>query len=149
MSAEMKLLIGVSIFGALVAAAVLFRVLPKRLKRDKFTRKWKQLQENCRDKATWSQAIISADKLLDEALKKRKFKGKTMGERLVSAGSRFTNNDGIWFAHNLCKKVLTDPDARLKEKDVMHALVGVRQGLRDLGALPTSQPEKETKEATS
>ena len=135
----------------LIMLAVFIRKVPKKLKRDKYSDKWKTLQGYCRDKATWPKAITEADKLLDKALKRRKFKGKSMGERMVSAQRKFTNNDTVWFAHNLCKKVLTDPDARLREQDVKTALVGFRQALRDLGALPgtpSEQKDDASKEAS-
>lgn len=137
--------------GSVVLLTVLItlrRALPKRLKKDKFTEKWRLVQSFCRDKTTWSQAIISADNLLDEALKRRKFKGKSMGERLVSARVAFTNNDVVWFAHNIVKKALINPDKHLKEDDVKRALMGFRQALRDLGALP-SPPEEKDKEETA
>lgn len=73
--------------------------------------------------------------MLDKALIKRRYKGKSMGERLVSAQRSLSNNDSVWFAHNLVKKILSDENLRLREADVKDALVGFRQALRDLGAL--------------
>lgn len=112
------------------------RVLPRRkLKTKKFEAQWKELQKFCSSKETWALAVINADKLLDEALKKKKLKGKSMGERLVEAQRQLTDNDAVWFAHNLAKKLLEDSAPRLRERDVKKSLVGVRQALRDLGAL--------------
>ncbi len=60
-----------------------------------------------------------------------------MGEKMVSAQRLFTDNDSLWYAHNLYKKVTAvDSKKRLKESEVKDALVGFRQALRDLGALP-------------
>lgn len=137
MSPEKKIAIGAAGVVLLVIVIILLKVLPKRLKHDKFVQKWRFLQDFCRDKATWDQAIRLADKLLDEALKKRKFKGKTMGERLVSASTKFTNKDAVWYAHNLVKKLNLNPSAKLNENEVKQALIGFRQALRDIGALPT------------
>ena len=58
-----------------------------------------------------------------------------MGERLVDAQKVFTDNDGVWYAHKLRKKVEAEPDFKLKKTDVKDALIGIRQGLKDLGAL--------------
>lgn len=116
--------------------AIIALRMPKRLKAEYFVTNWKELQGYCRDKSKWPSAIEDADKLLDRALKKRKFKGKTMGERMVSAQRTFTDNDATWFAHNLHKKIKADPNFKLKEADVKDALVGFRQALRDIGALP-------------
>lgn len=122
-----------------VVTALIYRRIPKRLKKDNFHENWKQLQFYCKDKATWPDAIKSADRLLDSALKKRKFKGKSMGERMVSAQRLFTNNDGVWYAHNLYKKIIVDDDIKLREDDVKNALLGFRQALRDIGALPNGE----------
>ena len=123
----------------IVLAALVFRRVPKKLKTEKFTFKWRELQAYCKDKALWGQAISEADRLLDTALKRRKFKGKSMGERMVSAQRMFSDNDSVWFAHNLYKKIIADPDVKLKEADVKEALIGFRQALRDLGALDDGQ----------
>lgn len=109
--------------------------VPRKLKEDKFIAKWQELQAYCKNKTTWPDAILAADKLLDEALLKRRFKGKNMGERLVSAQKMFTNNDDVWFAHKLCKKLQEQADLKLKEADVKDALIGFRQALKDLNAL--------------
>jgi len=124
------------VFVSIVCLAVVGLRIPKRLKNDYFVSHWKDLQRLCKDKKTWPEALKDADKLLDRALKKRKFKGKTMGERMVSAQRTFTDNDATWFAHNIYKKAFADPNFKLRETDVKSALVGFRQALRDLGALP-------------
>jgi hypothetical protein len=113
----------------------IYRRLPKKLKVEQFIGDWKELQLYCRDKSTWPNAIQEADRLLDKALKRRKFKGKSMGERMVSAQRMITDNDRLWFAHNLAKKIIVDPKLRLKEDDVKNALIGFRQALKDIGAL--------------
>ncbi len=120
----------------LTGLTILVIKIPKRLKLNYFTQQWRNLQQFCKDKTTWPLALEKADNLLDNALKKRKFKGKTMGERMVSAQRVFSDNDGAWFAHNLYKKVRSDPNFKLREADVKNALMGFRQALRDMGALP-------------
>lgn len=127
------LVFGVVIVLVIIGLAVKF--MPKRLKQDRFAKKWKTLQDRCSDQAQWPLAIIEADTLLDEALKKKRYKGKSMGERLVEAQKKFTNNDAVWFGHKLRMKVESEPEFPLTQKDVQKALVGLRQGLKDIGAL--------------
>jgi hypothetical protein len=100
-----------------------------------FQKRWQEAQAFCNSKNTWPLAVINADKLLDDALKRRHFKGKTMGERLVSAQHDLTNNDGVWFGHKLRNRLVHEDDTKLKKSDVQQALVGLRQALKDLGAL--------------
>ncbi len=130
----------VGIAALLIVGSLVYRRIPKKLKVDQFLGDWKELQGYCRDKATWPQALAEADKLLDKALKRRKFKGKSMGERMVSAQRAITDNDRLWFAHNLAKKIIADPKTRLKEADVKTALIGFRQALKDIGALNVAEP---------
>lgn len=111
------------------------RRAPKDLDRKYFQRQWRDLQKLCSKTETWPMAIIQADSLLDEALRKRRYKGKTMGERMVSAQRSFTNNDAAWFGHKLRNKLVHEMNTQLSEKDVKNALIGLRQALRDLGAL--------------
>ncbi len=142
MSPELILIITFGVIVTAVLIAVIYRKVPKRLKSANYNSQWKELQSLCKDKKTWPDALVAADSLLDKALKKRKFKGKTMGERMVSAQKIFTDNDGIWFAHNLYKKVASQEISRLKEIDIKEALVAYRQALRDIGALSSDQPKK-------
>ena len=119
------------------------RLRPHELKTKYFLEKWKELQKLLPYKETWSSAIIEADKLLDEALKKKHINGKSMGERLVAVQRMLTNNDGVWFAHKLRNKIDNDPSFKLKKRDVKDALMGFRQALKDVGALPNGRNEDE------
>jgi hypothetical protein len=107
----------------------------RKLKVAKFTKRWQDLQHNCANRKTWPQAIIEADDLLCEALKKRGYKGKTAGERLVAAQHDLSSNDTVWFGHKLRKTILTKDVRKLKKSDILNAMAGFRQALRDLGAL--------------
>lgn len=135
MSAEFLIAVIGGGLGLLGLITLLARRTPRGLNRDYFTRKWKDLQKGLNKPDAWPMAIIQADSLLDEALKRRRFKGKTMGERLVSAQKALTNNDGAWYAHKLRNKLVHEVDINLTQKDVQKALVGLRQALKDLGAL--------------
>jgi hypothetical protein len=121
----------------IVAAIVLvwLKRRPKQLNIDYFQERWQELQKRLRDKAQWGEAVLEADNLLDEALKKRRIRGRNMGERLVKAQRSFTDNDALWFGHKLRSKIDGDPTTKLKESEVKQALIGIRQALKDLGAL--------------
>jgi hypothetical protein len=135
MSAELL----IAVIGAAIALMGLVTFIIRRpkkvLDRQHFRAKWKELQKKCAKTETWALAVIEADSLLDEALKKKHFKGKTMGERLVSAQRSLTNNDGVWFGHKLRNQLVHQTDVALRENDIKHALIGIGQALKDLGAL--------------
>jgi hypothetical protein len=114
-----------------------FRRQPK-INTARCNERWKSLQHLCSSRKTWPQAIIEADDLLNDVLKRSRYKGKTTGERLVAAQHSLTSNDTVWVGHKLRKQMeeAIDLDVRkLKKKDMVIALSGFRQALRDLGAL--------------
>jgi hypothetical protein len=117
-----------------VVTARLLRRMPGKLNREQFMARWKSLQKHCAHETTWPLAIIDADKLLDDALRKLHYKGKSMGERLVSAQRDLSSNDTVWFGHKLRNKIVHEQIA-LKKRDVQAALKGYLQALKDLGAL--------------
>ncbi len=135
MSAEFITGLIVGIVIGLVVFIILLRRLPRRLKPRYFLSKWQELQSQLPDKQQWTQTIIEADQLLDEALKKRRIKGKTMGERLVNVQKEFTDNDAVWFGHKLSMRLRADSELIVRKQHVKRALLGLRQGLKDLGAL--------------
>lgn len=130
-----------------VFAALVLRRRPRKLKTSRYQDKWRELQKLCSNKENWPSAIVAADKLLDEALKRRRYVGKSMGERLTKAQRVLTDNEAVWFGHKLRTKLDTDPAIKLREKDVKDALFGIRQALKDLGALPATAPNPEPKVA--
>lgn len=129
------LVLAVLVVALVILVAVKLRNRPKKLDQEKFKKKWDTVQSMLPDSKMWPLAVIDADKLLDEALKARKYKGKTMGERLVSAQRDITSNDAVWFAHKLRNRLVHDQDVKLHKADVKDALLGIRAALKDIGAL--------------
>lgn len=131
----------VAIIGAVLIIAVLFAssLVVRRSRRNSklanFKPRWQEVQKLCGKSDTWPIAIINADKLVDEALKLTGFKGKTMGERLVAAQRRLSDNDGVWFGHKLRNKIAHEEIPKLPKSEVQNALKGLRQALIDLGVL--------------
>lgn len=111
------------------------KLFRRKLKVSKFQQRWQDLQRHCGSRKTWPEAIIEADNLLCEALKKRGYKGKTTGERLVAAQHELSANEEVWFGHKLRNKIVDTDVRKLKKQDILEALAGFRQALRDLGAL--------------
>lgn len=128
------MIIGIAL--AILAVVTFFAKRPKKvLDKRVYRSKWRDLQKKLAKPDTWALAIIEADSLLDEVLKKRHFKGKTMGERLVEAQRSLTNNDSVWFGHKLRNQLVHQTDVPLRKNDVKQALLGFGQALKDLGAI--------------
>ena len=131
LAAAAIVLLLILIFGT----SFLLRRKPKKLNQDYYRDRWQTLQGLLKDKATWPLAVIDADKLLDDVLKKSKYKGKTMGERLVAAQRDITDNDDVWYGHKLRNRLVHENNVKLTERMVKDALLGIRAALKDLGAL--------------
>lgn len=135
MSPEKIIFIASVVLVSISTGLFIYKKLPKRLKHDKFKSNWKDIQKLCADKESWEKAVIDADNLLEKALKRKKIKGTSTGERLVSAQNILTNNDGVWFGHKLRTKLESDPEAKVSQDETKKALLGIGQALKDLGAL--------------
>jgi hypothetical protein len=124
-------------FGLLVMFILsrLVKHKPGRLNQQYYQKRWLEILARVKTYDGMILSVIDADKLLDEALKKRNYRGKTMGERLVAAQREIKDNDGVWYAHKLRNRLVHDPNVRLRKNEAKNALAGFRQGLKDLGAL--------------
>ena len=130
-------LVAIIVFGVLVLVIIgRFGKLPRRsLNQQYFQNKWLEVLARVKTPEGMILAVIDADKLLDEALKKKGFSGKTMGERLVAAQRSLKDNDSVWYAHKLRNRLVHEPDVKLKKNETQNALSGFKKGLHDLGAL--------------
>lgn len=130
-------LAGVILFGiaVLVLVGMIGKKVPTRLNQKQFQNRWMELLARVKTPEGMVLAIIDADKLLEDALRKRHFKGRTTGEKMVSAQRELSDNDAVWFAHKLRNRLVHEPNVKLKKRDCQTALSGFRQALRDLGAL--------------
>jgi len=123
------------ILALVIGSGILLKRRPRHLNKEYYQNHWQTLQSLLKDKSTWPLAIIDADKLLDDALKRSHYKGKTMGERLVAAQRDIGDNDGVWFGHKLRNRLVHENNVKLSKKTVKEALLGIRGALKDLGAL--------------
>lgn len=128
----------VAIVAAVIVLFALFGLVGKNqpgLEKGPFREAWRGIIEKAASESTFALAIINADKLLDSALKKRNFKGETMGERLVSAKNSLSRRQRVWEAHKLRNRLVHDEAVRLDRKKTLEALKGYESALKDLGAL--------------
>ena len=118
------------------------KIIRKPLNKRSITKKWKNLMKHLVEKDKWAQAILDADSLVDEVLKKKRYGGKTMGERLVSAQKYLKKNDGIWFAHRFSNKLSSSKSFTVDKKDVVKVLNNYKDALVDLDALTQNKGNK-------
>lgn len=106
-----------------------------KLNKEFYQERWQEVMKLAQSESGWVQALIEADKLLDDALKKSGYRGKTMGERLVSASRAFSNKDSTWAAHKLRNRVVHETTVKLRANHIHGAIKAFGRSLKDLGAL--------------
>jgi hypothetical protein len=135
MSPEAITIIGVVSIFVLTTLFLLLRKFPKRVKSSHYIKKWREIQKLRANKDDWPHAVVHADMLLDEVMKKKKIGGKTTGERMVNAQGKFSANDSVWNAHKLANSIRQEAEKTITESVVKDTLIAFRQALRDLGAI--------------
>lgn len=97
-------------------------------------RHWAEIQQMMKaGGAGLKNALIEADKLLDYVMQAKGFHGETMGERLKSGGSKFSDLNSIWAAHKLRNQYAHEVHIDVVPREVEQAVAKLGQGLRDLG----------------
>ena len=134
---------GVILLAIVIGIIFLKKKKVKVLDRKYFKKEWNKKQKKCSNKKLWYEALIDADNLLDEALKKKKTKGKTRGERIVTAQRIFTANDSIWYSHKLANRIRDEELTKVNKKETLKALSAFRLALQDIGALPNKKVKEQ------
>ncbi len=126
------------VFGGIVFAFMTFGHRGRKyLDTEKYRSKWLTIEQQLQrdNEATYHLAILNADKLLDHALKERGFSGNTMGERMKSAKSAWSNANHVWTAHKIRNQIAHEADVRLSYDATRRALAALKQALKDIGAI--------------
>lgn len=129
---------GVLIIGALLIAAIsLSKKGSAQLDVDKYRSKWLTIENQFKrdEESSYHLCVLNADKLLDQALRERGVKGETMGERMKSVQTTWSNANSVWTAHKLRNQIAHESDVRVSYDDARRALAGFKQALKDVGAI--------------
>ena len=122
------------IFILLVLVLVILLIAHKgkpRMNKKHFQKHWDSIDEN----ENYTEAVIKADTLLEEALKNAGIKGGTTGERLNNAVGFLRDINGAWSAHKLRNRLAHEADANPTAIECQKALRQYKKALKDLGAL--------------
>lgn len=126
----------------IVIAVVLFALMTfgKRgggLDVEKYRVRWLEIEQSLErdNEASYHMAILNADKLVDQALRDKGFRGQTMGDRLKSARGKLAHRNDLWMAHKLRNKIAHETDVRVNYNQARKALASFKATLKDLGAI--------------
>lgn len=127
------LLVGV----LLLAAMALSRGRRKPLNQAYYQERIRSIESQARagDISALHMAVLNADKLFDNALKERGYRGDTMGERLKRATKQLRNANAVWAAHKLRNRIAHEDKVNVSKEQALKAVAVFRAALKDLGAL--------------
>ena len=101
-------------------------------------RAWEDILQKAHsdNSSDWLSAVIQADAIFDDILKRMGVHGETMGERLQKLdASKLTSLQDIWEAHKLRNRIAHTPSTMLRHDELLGAIAKYKKGLRELGYL--------------
>jgi hypothetical protein len=127
---------------ALVGGGILFLIAhgrngSKQLDVDRYRTSWMTIERQLvkGEESSCHLVVLNADKLLDQALKQRGFKGDTMGQRMKSAKSSWSNANAVWAAHKIRNRIAHEPEVKVGYDNARRALAAYKRALKDVGAI--------------
>ena len=97
-SALLIFIVGVLIVGILLAVVIMLtKKSASPLDVDKYRLRWLMIEQQLKreDPSSAQLCVLNADKLLDQALRERRVKGETMGERMKTAKDSWSDANGV------------------------------------------------------
>ncbi|MEK7636634.1 MAG: hypothetical protein AAB362_03025 [Patescibacteria group bacterium] len=106
--------------------------------RTKSMKVWSDIvgKANSDNPSDWLSAVIQADAVFDDILKRMGIHGETMGERLQKLDqSKLSSLQSIWDAHKLRNRIAHTPSTMLRKDELLDAIEKYKKGLREFGYL--------------
>jgi hypothetical protein len=103
----------------------------------KMVRAWAKIMARLEigTEAEYKLAVIEADLMLEDILKRMGYAGTTLGERLEKlTAATLPNIEQVWEAHKTRNSIVHDPDYRLSLDQTRKTLAIYEQALKDLQA---------------
>jgi hypothetical protein len=105
---------------------------------DRLTTDWRDVKARLEtgDEASIKLAVIEADKLVDNLLKKMGYVGNSMGDRLkLLEKSSFQSLDDLWKAHKIRNRIVHHAEYSITPEESRKAIEIYEKVLRELKAL--------------
>ena len=95
------------------------------------------LHINSASESDWKLAIIEADKIVDQILVLKDYKGESMAERMTSIDkNELESIELLWEAHKVRNRIAHQPGFRLDYNQAKKVIAYYEEVLKDLRALP-------------
>ncbi|KKS38224.1 MAG: hypothetical protein A3G49_02180 [Candidatus Sungbacteria bacterium RIFCSPLOWO2_12_FULL_41_11] len=111
-----------------------FGKIPDSMKTD-VSQKWQSVLDKAAspNPSDWKLAVIEADSITDDLLKRIGLQGETMGERLKQFDrSKLNSIDELWEAHKIRNLIAHDPNRPVSRQEIDKAIDGYEKSLDEL-----------------
>ncbi len=108
------------------------------LVKEVFDENWQSVLDkmDLEDESSWKLAVIEADKILDDVLKRIGYQGEDMGERLKQiTKTQLASIDEVWQAHKMRNNIVHDPGYQVSKGQARRAIEIYQRALQDMEAL--------------
>ncbi|OHA48631.1 MAG: hypothetical protein A2991_02885 [Candidatus Terrybacteria bacterium RIFCSPLOWO2_01_FULL_58_14] len=105
---------------------------------NRFVRQWQRIRQRLESpvETEWKIAVLEADSLINDLLRRMGYPGTSTGERLKGISkAQLTSLDALWEAHKVRNMVAHDPQLRLVYRQAREALEGFEVFLREIQIL--------------
>ena len=107
-------------------------------------RGWRSIELLIRSEnpSDWNMAVMRADALLDDTLRKAGYAGATMADRLkIIDPSQLSSLDRVWSSHRLRNAIAHNPTDQHTRETMVSAVNSYRQAFHDLGFTTELSPD--------
>lgn len=97
--------------------------------------RWDEIKERLKkgDEANLKLAVVEADKLIDDILKRMGLPGADIGERLKQIEKQEVKSvDKIWATHDVRNKIIHQPSLNLTQEEAEMAVGNIEEALKEL-----------------
>lgn len=131
------------LISAVAIAVILLLVIfwtrkgPRPIDVDKYRTRWLSIEQGFKKVETnsYPMSILNADKLLDQALQDKGYKGNTTAERMREATPKWSKPNEVWRAHKLRNQIAHEDGFVVDYETARRALAAFKQALKELGAI--------------
>jgi hypothetical protein len=136
-STLLVLAVAVVVVSVLVFAVIHFFPQTPMVDKQRYQSRWLDIESSVvyDNRDSVQMAILSADKLLDQALKDTGSKGATMGERMKDRQGAWSNANAVWAAHKLRNQIAHEDNVQISQDTARRALASFKQAIKDVGAM--------------
>lgn len=111
---------------------------PPKAGEDVYNIRWQEVRRHLSstNDTEWKFAVIEADKIADDVLRKAGYPGETMGERMMLTDpGQLQSLQNLWAAHKLRNIIAHNPDYQVRYAEAHAAIENYEKALRELGEL--------------